>query len=254
MEQEALFLSSLPVIDRVALQVCRRHRLNGPDAEDFCANVRLHFIQDECRLLRRFQGRCALATYVNVVVQRLYLDQRNAEWGRWRPSAEAKRGGPVAILFERLVVRDGWTPDTAAELMRLHHGIDGAEVAPLVSRLSRRTPPRRFVGLEEALELPAPDSEDPLTQAERTQTSERVQAAAERAMETLAPEDRLILRMRFEDALPVATIARVLQLDQKRLYRTIERILKQIRAALGGLVRCEQAGRRSATSLRVSRA
>jgi RNA polymerase sigma factor (sigma-70 family) len=139
-------------------------------------------------------------------------------------------------------------------LLRLHYGIDGAEVAPLVGSLSRRTPPRRFVGLEEALELPAADSEDPLVQAERTQTSERVQAAAERAMQSLAPEDRLILRMRFEEALPVATIARVLQLDQKRLYRTIARILKQVRAALGDLVPREQASRRTATSLSVSRA
>ena len=50
--------------------------------------------------------------------------------------------------------------------------------------------------------------------------------------QTLAPEERLILKMRFDDSVPVADIARALQLNQKRLYRTIETILATIRKSL----------------------
>jgi RNA polymerase sigma factor (sigma-70 family) len=125
--------------------------------------------------------------------------------------------------------------------MHLHHGLDVAEAASLAGGLPRRATPRQFVGLEEALELEAPDNDDPFAENERTRTSEELQVLVERAIQSLSAEDRLILRMRFEDAMPVSSIARALQLDQKRLYRMIQRILKDVRAALGEIVPCEQA-------------
>src|SRR6516225_10797601 len=89
-DDEALFLASLPVIDDIAGQICRRHHMTGADAEDFRSVARLHFMERNCEVLRRFEGRSSLPTYVNVVIQRLFLDYRNRQWGRWRPSAEAK--------------------------------------------------------------------------------------------------------------------------------------------------------------------
>src|SRR5262245_36787654 len=103
LQAEALFLASLPVIDDTTRQVCRRHHMSAAEAEDFRSDVRLHFIERDYEVLRRFEGRSSLATYVNVVIQRLALDFRNHHWGRWRPSADAKRIGPSAILLERLV-------------------------------------------------------------------------------------------------------------------------------------------------------
>ena len=38
-EGEALFLASLPVIDDVTGQVCRRHRLSAAEADDFRSEV-----------------------------------------------------------------------------------------------------------------------------------------------------------------------------------------------------------------------
>src|SRR5215208_5464467 len=73
-EGEALFLASLPVIDDITGQV-----------------------------RRRFERRSSLPTYVTVVIQRLFLDYRNRLWGKWRPSSDAKRLGPTAMLLERLV-------------------------------------------------------------------------------------------------------------------------------------------------------
>ena len=92
--QESLFLTSLPVIDEVTLSVCRRHRLSGPEAEDFAAEVHLHFIERDSEVLRRFEGRSSLRTFLSVVINRLLLDYRNRLWGKWRPSAEARRLAP----------------------------------------------------------------------------------------------------------------------------------------------------------------
>ena len=92
--KEALFLANLPVIDSVVRHVCRRHHLSAAEADDFGSEVRLHIIERNYEILRKFEGRSSLRTYLAVVVQRLFLDYRNRIWGKWRPSAEAQRRGP----------------------------------------------------------------------------------------------------------------------------------------------------------------
>src|SRR6476646_2196276 len=92
-EGEALFLASLPVIDDVTGQVCRRHRLSPSEADDFRSEVRLHFIDRDYEVLRQFEKRCKLSTYATVVIQRLFLDYRNWLLVKWRPPTDARRMG-----------------------------------------------------------------------------------------------------------------------------------------------------------------
>jgi RNA polymerase sigma factor (sigma-70 family) len=226
-----LYLSSLPVIDDITGQVCRRHRLSATDAEDFGSDVRAHFYDRHCEALRRFEGRSSLATYLTVAIQRLFLDYRNRTWGRWRPSAEAKRLGPTAMLLEQLIIRDGWNVQQAAELLRVNHGIAiDAQLSALCNGLTRRTVVREVVSdLEVAeIESPAPGADFNVLRSEQDFLAQRVRFALTRARQTLNPEDQLILKMRFEDSVSVASIARAMHLDQKRLYRTIERLLARL--------------------------
>lgn len=73
----------------------------------------------------------------------------------------------------------------------------------------------------------SPDA--PLEQADR---SERIQAALAR----IDPEDRLLLRLRFEEGLSVPEVARVLHAGSPfRLYRRIERVLVLMRGHLEAL-------------------
>ncbi len=234
MEDEPLFLSSLPVIDDVARQACRRHRLSGAEAEDFRAEVRLHFLQHDCRVLKTFEGRSSLPTYVSVVIQRLYLDYRNRQWGRWRPSVEAKRLGPAAVLFERLVVRDGWTREEAIAHLRINHHVERHEIRSFGRLALRRTPGRQRVSEREADAIESRDSapDARILHVERHRFLRRVRTAVGRARSALSPQEALILKMRFDDTMSVAAISRTLHLDQKKLYRTIDRILGRLRAAL----------------------
>src|SRR5262245_35127486 len=248
LQGEALFLASLSVIDDTTRQVCRRHHMTGAEAEDFRSDVRLHFIERDYEVLRRFEGRSSLATYVNVVIQRLALDFRNRQWGKWKPSAEARRLGPTAILLERLVTRDGWPVDQAAEALRVNHGIPLDDpLRALCVKLGQRMPSRQLVAETEASDVasdqPGPDVN--VVRAEHDFLAKRVQTALERARQALGPEERLILKMRFEDAVPVADIARALHLNQRRLYRTIERLL----ARLGESLESEGISRADVSSL-----
>jgi RNA polymerase sigma factor (sigma-70 family) len=231
LDDEALFLASLPVIDGTAGQICRRHHMTGADAEDFRSVARLHFMERNCEVLRRFEGRSSLPTYVNVVIQRLFLDYRNRQWGRWRPSAEAKRYGPTAILLEQLIVRDGWTAEQAAEILRVNHGITIDEpLTTLCNKFSDRTAGREFVSEAgaETVESPGPGADVDVIRGEQDFLAQRVRRALNRARQALDPQERLVLKMRFEDSVSIADISRALHLDQKRLYRMIERLLARI--------------------------
>jgi DNA-binding Lrp family transcriptional regulator len=58
-----------------------------------------------------------------------------------------------------------------------------------------------------------------------------------KAMDRLGAQDRLIFALRFHDGRTLVDIAKALQLDQKALYRRVERLLRELHAELqaGGI-------------------
>jgi RNA polymerase sigma factor (sigma-70 family) len=232
---ESHFLAALPVIDHVTGQVCRRHHLSTAEADEFRSDVRLHFIDRNYEVLRQFEGRSSLSTYITVVVQRLFLDRRNRLWGKWRPSAEARRLGPTAVLLEQLVSRDGWSCEQAIETLRVNHGVTiDDQLRALCDGLARRGPSRQMVTEDQAETTAAvtPTPEDNVVRAEQDFLAKRIHSALDRARQALPADERLILKMRFEDSVPVSDIARALHMNQRRLYRTLDRLLAQIAASL----------------------
>ena len=248
MTDEDRFLAALPTIDDVVGRVCRRHRLNATEADELRSDVRMHFIDRNYEVLRRFEGRSSLTTYVTVVIQRVLLERRNRMWGKWRPSADARRYGPTGILLERLVTRDGWTLEQALEMLRVNHGVEIDEtLQSFCDRLAGRGPSRQMVPEEDAGQVVSQGSptDANVVRAEQDFLAKRVQAALDRARQTLEPIERLILKMRFEDRVPIVDIARALHLDQRRLYRTIERLL----VTLGASMMAEGISRADVTTL-----
>ena len=125
MSQESLFLTSLPVIDEVTLSVCRRHRFSGPESEDFAAEVHLHFIDQNYEVLRRFEGRSSLPTYVTIVIQRQFLDYRNRLWGQVAAVRSGAPHGPDGYS-DRAAGRPATagTLDQVVETLRVNsHGV-----------------------------------------------------------------------------------------------------------------------------------
>ena len=233
MSGEQLFLAQLPLIERIVAWVCARRGLRGADAEDFASTVKLRFIENDYEVLGRFEGRSSLPTYVTAVVQRLYLDFQAARFGKWRPSAEARRLGPVALRLETLLYRDGLTFEEAHEVLRTDHGrIESRETLfDLSLRLPRRVS-RKHASTSER-EIPdrgaAPSAAE---HAERAIVAERTFGALRKALACLAARDRIVLRMHVEGGVTVADVARALGEDQKALYRKRDALLKRLRIDL----------------------
>jgi RNA polymerase sigma factor for flagellar operon FliA len=232
---EALFVSGLPHIEAAIRFACRRNGCRAEEAEEFAGHVRLKLIEDDYAVLRKFEGRSSLRTYLAIVVQRLMLDFRNARWGKWRPSAEARRLGDVALRLEALLYRDGHTLAEAGELLRGREGrkLGDGELHELARRLPVRQP-RRHEPESALAELPAAGegAEAFVRERERIERAREIRALLHREVEALPTEDRLILRLRFEQGSTMGDVARVVGGEAKPLYRRVERLLGSLRAAL----------------------
>ena len=234
MNPESAFLENLPLIDRICGALARRWLLQPADADDFAANVKLRLVADDYAVLRKFEGRSSLPTYLSVVITNLFRDERVHRWGRWRASVEARRLGPLAVQLECLLYRDGYT--LAQAISRLRSGgyfeLQDREAVRIAQRLPVRTRVREIAAAELEREPDRSSADDPLLNSERTEALEEAHAVLEQAVRSLTPQDALILRMRFYDAMSVADIARALNLEQKPLYRRLDRLFASLRAQL----------------------
>jgi RNA polymerase sigma factor (sigma-70 family) len=236
MNWETFFLDNLSLIERVAAFVCRKNGLMGADAEDFASAAKLKLIEDDYAVLRKFEHKCSLPTYLTIVIQRHYLDQKIHEWGKWRPSMRARQRGDAAIFLERLISRDGMGMAEASTIVRQKFTeLDARALESLAGSIVMRQP-RRQAKVERTEEMREPASEasaeNELLSGEREVAARRASAVLNRELDRLPAEDRLIMKLRFIDAMKVSTMARMLHADQKQLYRRIDRLVATLREAL----------------------
>lgn len=234
-----LYLSHRSQIDRTIAAVCRRNRVSHADAQEFASVAHLHLIDNDYAVLRAYQGRAEVGAFLHAVIRRVFQDWRKANWGRWRPSAAVVRMGPVAVQLETLLVRDRRPLHEAIEVLRTNHGVTES---PAALTMMAATFPSRTMRAFESIDLvPEPADESSteyasasasVERAEASAAASRVAAALDAALAQLPTQDRLILKMRFESGATVATISRVLAVDQASLYRRVERLLSTMRAAL----------------------
>lgn len=221
------------LIERILTRSCRVHRLQADAADEFRSWARLRLIDHDQAILRKFSGRSTMRTFLLTVVERLFLDWRNHEWGKWRPTNEARRLGDLAIELEKLVLRDHHTLSEAAQML-LARGLaaSDAECERVWARLPRR--PRRQRVEEALLASVAAQglASDAVEEEERKALEASVGEAIERAVRTLSPGDQVILRLRFWSGFKIARIAALVGEDAKVLYRRLDRICLQLKQKL----------------------
>ena len=256
---EQVFVRSLPLIRQAIATTVRRYRVSADHAEEFAAIARLRIIERDYDVLRKFRGQSSLRTFLTVVVQRMFLDYRTAQWGKWRPTAKSRRQGAVVVLLERLTVRDGLTFDEAWHELEATRAepLDRGHLEAAHAGMPRRSRPR-FVSDEELDLLPAADAvpEDRFLGIENAALGARAGSLLSGAIARLDPQDRRIVRLHFFEGLPLSGIARKLGLDQRALYRRFERLMRTLRTHLeaqglcgADVLQAMEAGRSSGVEL-----
>jgi RNA polymerase sigma factor (sigma-70 family) len=232
---ERQFIEALPHVDAVIRLVGRRYRLSADDLDELASRVRLRLVEDDYFVFRSFEGRSSLQTYLATVVTRLFLDERIRLWGKWRPSSEAHRLGPVAVALECLLTRDNLTPTEAIETLRSRDpACTDIRLRDLLSRLPVRAAARRLVddGELAAMADPGPASDHLVVRDEARQARVAARQSLAAALDTLSPRDRLLLQLRYLEGCRVSDIARLLNAEQKPLYRHFDHLLGWLRREL----------------------
>ena len=217
---EQLIEQQRPHVERVLYEIARRHYLASTEVEEFRAAVERALERNDYELLRAFDGRSTWETYLSTVVTRQFFLFQAAMWGQWRPSGMALRLGPAAMLLEELVVRDRFSLNDAIDWMRATHRVD--------------VPRHRLQEMAERLGIAAvaaPTNRRLSGGADSVPTAELHDAVRD-ALALLAPDDRLILELRFRDHQPLTRIAALLKIDARPLHRRVETIKAVIRESL----------------------
>lgn len=191
-------------------------------------------------MLAQFRGESSLATYLTVVVTMLAREYRVRHWGRWRPSAAARRQGPLAVRLETMVLRDGMRLDEAAQTLRTAGltALPDRALAAVLARCPARTGARRGHASDGADGVPLDalpgDATADAALLGREADDERRSVGAQLAdvVDALPAEERVMVRLRYWQGLSVADVARALDVAQKPLYRRLERVLATLRAQL----------------------
>lgn len=238
-DAQELYLDELDEIERALRFVCRRNGLSADEAEEFCGEAHVRLIDDDYRPIRAFDDRCTFSTYITTVLIRLHQDFRNQQWGKWRPSAAARRAGEVGIRLETLVVRDGFTFAETVEILSRNHGLttprdelrDLLDSFPLRhGRASRLKVPLHSVS-EVADGISA---EERIASSERASVEDRLVDVLRDGIRNLETTDQLILRMVYLDGHRIAAVADLLGLERRPLYRRLSHLQERLRTLLEG--------------------
>jgi RNA polymerase sigma factor (sigma-70 family) len=230
---EELFRENLALIDRVIGRICARGRLYGADAEDFASEMHLALMADDYAILNSWEGRSSLATFLTIAIQRLFINARVRESGKWHASAEATRLGPAAVELERVVRREGRSLEEALPFVQaIDPTLTREQIAALAERLPARAVRAHDAGIDPDM-LPGGEAADARALAADTKrVADRANEVMRTAIAALPLEERMILRYRFGRGMAVSDIARMMQVEQRPLYRRIEAILRRLRTSL----------------------
>jgi RNA polymerase sigma factor for flagellar operon FliA len=236
MNAEELFLQNIDAIDRIIAYVSRKGHLDATEAEDFASHVKLELIEDNYEIIRKFEGRSTFNTYLNTVIQHLFYQYRVRMWGKWRPSAEAKRLGTKAITLERLLTRDNYSLDEAVQALTTGSaaGFTVPEIEAIYVRLPVRMPRPVLVSQATPPDTAASDdaADDHLMSRDRQETGRAAAHLIDEVIAGLEPDDQLLLQLRFWDGWKVPHIAEFLDMPPKKVYKRIDKLLSVLRSKL----------------------
>lgn len=209
--------------------------MDAETAEDFRSSALLKLMAKDFHVFQQFQGKASLAGYLSTVLNTHLLNYRDKVWGKWRPSTAACRLGQDAVLMERLLTRDAYSFSETIQIMKTNYRVKLSE--DKLHSLAKKLPVRLNLDIQggdqvEFLNSEGGNQEKNPDNQKLTLLSETITSILVSEFQTLAHEDRTILRLHFLKGITIATISKSTGKDQKRLYLRVSKLVKQLRIRL----------------------
>ncbi len=208
--------------------------------------------EKDFQILRQFQGKSKLTTYLSAIISRQAVDMVREKKGRIREKERAAAMGKIGEKVYNIVFRQGLS---IVEVQKdfLHRGLPVPTDGVLLEAIDKikgsagipsdgNDIKKGFLssvdGGGESFEIVVPDTgSNPEKLFIDTKKREEVERVFGDLMDGLSGEERLILRMRFgfdEEDTPkkIPEIASVLNIDEKAVYKRIGNILAKCRKTL----------------------
>ncbi|PLY01867.1 MAG: hypothetical protein C0622_06560 [Desulfuromonas sp.] len=233
---EEVLMKLLPTVKSVVQSYGLRKTMAPQDVEDLEGDVYEKLISDDYRILRLFDGRSSIKTYLTTVVTRLAIDSYRKQQGRWRPSAKALKLGADAVAIEELQTLRKVSGHEIWQIMsnRPDFTLTEQETAALCQQLPiREVVPRRVPNRTDDdhagfdLKEVADERTDPenlLTKQEVSEACTRAQKILTEFYKTLSRRERLLLRMSYEDDLRLSEMVRQLGMTRYKIEKLLEDI------------------------------
>lgn len=243
------------------IQVAERDEDRVADAFVFCCEG---LARDRFRRLRSFDphGAASFEGWLRAVTRNLYLDWRRSRFGRARAFEALSRLALIDQEVYRCVYEQGLTAaETLGRLRDTYPGLTDARIEESLELLGEQLSPEqqwrlqaratRVVHLDPSGERDGSQIEPRDASAADPEDAARAREEAERlhfALRRLEPRQRLLLRLRYREDLPLREVARLME------YRNPQQADRAIREALAVLRRAlsEKAPRRGGRTVRRS--
>ncbi|NJD32316.1 MAG: sigma-70 family RNA polymerase sigma factor [Gammaproteobacteria bacterium] len=249
---DAAWTEFLAGYSSVVVHVIRRCGVDADQADECFLHVCEALSDGGFRRLRSFRtdGPASFKTWLMAVVANLCIDWKRRENGRVRPFRSVSRlpdleGQVYRCIFERRMTRTqclhalrprfpGLTEAGVAEInARLFQLLTPQQRWQLTVRTPSLTPVTYPVSPED--ESPAWQLAEPGPGPDELAEESQEQGKLQQALAKLSADQRLLLRMRYEQNLSLAEIARLTgQADPFRANRRVQAALDALADAMGG--------------------
>jgi RNA polymerase sigma factor (sigma-70 family) len=235
----------------VIMQVVRRYEADHGRSMDCFVYACEQLSNDGFHRLRRFRadGPARFRTWLSAVVANLCVDWRRAQSGRFRPvRAIADLPELDRLVYRCIYVRGMPRDECLYTLQAKYPDLTDQQLSAINARVFALLSPRQRwqLSVRRAAPVPIEDSTaerdeppfqpiDPGPGPEELSADEQQRERLTAAMARLAPQQRLLLRLRYEQGLTLEEVARLTRIpDPFRAHRQIQAALKALSDLMGG--------------------
>jgi RNA polymerase sigma factor (sigma-70 family) len=199
------------------------------DADTLFNEVLDRLTSNSYKVLREFENRSKLTTFLTTVITHLIIDIKRKNEGRNRAKDRAKAMGPVGEKLYDLVLIKGYPVEEAFDFVNRTDGITETleEIETMVEKIRGRqtSHPQPGTGVEKRT------PEVNLGKKQRTELNKKV---LNEVLSELNNEERFIIRMRFplsddEEPKNLSEIAKILRITEKAVDSRIRRVLTKFK-------------------------